>query len=172
MNWADFVRSHMAVLAGIDFFTVEGAHLPVQSDVLSIVLEQLPQPDEQTSWRDLIDFRDDDRSRPQLLALRRWMRKMATGQFKRAEIIEELEYLYYEYEHHMELQRMKINKGVLETLVTITAEIAEDLVKIKWSHLAKLPFFISHRKIDLLEAERIAPGRELAYIGSVRQRLM
>jgi hypothetical protein len=23
MNWADFIRSHMAVLAGIDFFTVE-----------------------------------------------------------------------------------------------------------------------------------------------------
>jgi hypothetical protein len=23
MNWAEFIRSHMAVLAGIDFFTVE-----------------------------------------------------------------------------------------------------------------------------------------------------
>jgi hypothetical protein len=23
MNWADFIRSHMAVIAGIDFFTVE-----------------------------------------------------------------------------------------------------------------------------------------------------
>jgi hypothetical protein len=23
MNWADFIRSHMAVLAGIDFFTIE-----------------------------------------------------------------------------------------------------------------------------------------------------
>jgi putative transposase len=23
MNWADFIRSHMSVLAGIDFFTVE-----------------------------------------------------------------------------------------------------------------------------------------------------
>jgi putative transposase len=23
INWADFIRSHMAVLAGIDFFTVE-----------------------------------------------------------------------------------------------------------------------------------------------------
>ena len=27
MNWAGFIRSHMAVLAGIDFFTVESAHL-------------------------------------------------------------------------------------------------------------------------------------------------
>lgn len=142
----------------------------VESDVISIVLERLPEPDEQTPWQDLIDFRREEKTRAQSLALRRWIRKMASGEFKQAEIIEELEYLYYEYEHYMQIQQMKINKGALETLVTVTAEIAEDLVKIKWGNLAKVPFVVKQRKIDLLEAERNAPGREIAYLATTRRR--
>lgn len=67
---------------------------PVQTDVVNITLEQLAEPDGQTPWQDLIEFRNDDNSRQQQLALRRWMRKMASGDFKQFEIAEELEYLY------------------------------------------------------------------------------
>jgi hypothetical protein len=143
---------------------------PVLTEVVNITLEQLAEPDEQTPWQDLIEFRNDDNSRQQQLALRRWMRKMASGNFKQLEIAEELEYLYHEYERHMALHRIKINKGTLETIFTLAGEVAENLVKIKWGQLVKLCFVSKHRKIDLLEAEANAPGREVAYIANTRSR--
>jgi hypothetical protein len=64
----------------------------------------------------------------------------------------------------MHLHQMKTKTGVLEIVVTTGAEIAEDLVKFRWGKLAKAPFTITHKKIDLLQAEMKAPGREIAYV--------
>ena len=64
---------------------------------------------------------------------------------------------------------MKVSKGILETVITLAGETVEDLVKFRWGKLAKLPFLVSSRKIELLEAELKAPGREVAYISSARK---
>jgi hypothetical protein len=69
------------------------------------------------------------------------------------------------------LQDMKIRKGTFETIVTVAAEVVEDLVKIKWGKLASLLFVLKNRKIALLEAERSAPGREIAYVVQARKAL-
>ena len=89
---------------------------------------------------------------------------MLKKELRTIEIEQELEWLLQEYEAHMLLHKMKISRGLFETVITGAAEFAEDLVKVKWSKLAQSLFAISHRKIELLEAERNAPGRELAYV--------
>jgi hypothetical protein len=71
----------------------------------------------------------------------------------------------------MALQDMKIRKGTFETIVTVAAEVVEDLVQIKWGKLASLLFVLKNRKIALLEAERSAPGREIAYVVQARKAL-
>ena len=83
---------------------------------------------------------------------------------------EEIEVLLDEYEEHMKLHLMKVNKGATESLVTVAGKVAEDLVKVKWGELAKLPFILKERKISLLEAEAKAPNRELAFISMARSR--
>ena len=70
---------------------------------------------------------------------------------------------------HMRSHELKFKRGVLEIVVTIAAEIAEDLVKIRLGELSRLPFTLSHRKIDLLEAELKARGREIAYVVHARK---
>ena len=83
---------------------------------------------------------------------------------------EEIEVLLDEYEEHMKLRRIKVNKGAAETLLTVAGKVAEDFVKLKWGELAKLPFILKERRISLLEAELKAPHRELAFLSMARSR--
>jgi hypothetical protein len=74
------------------------------------------------------------------------------------------------YERALKLEKMKRDTGVVETVVTTTAEIAESLVKARWSNIAKKLFEVRHKQIDLMKAEMAAPGREVAYIVKARER--
>jgi hypothetical protein len=65
---------------------------------------------------------------------------------------------------------MKVTTGALETIVTAAGEALENIAKLKFGALTKSVFSVRHRKIQLLEAERQAPGRELAYIVKARER--
>jgi hypothetical protein len=140
--------------------------------VLEVIIKSMPIPDDETAWQDIIEFRKDPESMKRLRALRVWVRKFAkdTTATSLTEIKEEIEVLLDEYEEHMKLHRMKVNKGATETLLTVAGKVAEDLVKLKWGELVKLPFILRERKISLLEAEAKAPNRELAFISMARSR--
>ena len=64
---------------------------------------------------------------------------------------------------------MKVEYSLVETIVTTSAEIIEDMAKFRLGKLAKLPFAFKHERIALLEAEQKAPGREIAYISAARR---
>ena len=137
-------------------------------DVHHVIINAMPQPSETTSLERILDFRRDAEAKRKLLALRRWMAGMAKVDSSPRELMDELEWLLDEYETHMRVHKMRIRKGVFQTVVTGAAEIAEDFVKIRWGKLAKLAFAVSATKIELLEAELKAPGREIAYIAHAR----
>jgi hypothetical protein len=137
--------------------------------VVHVVLSSLPTPDDSTPWETIIEFRNDPDSRRKLVALRRWMRALAKESRPSNEIVEELEYLISEFEEHMRLHRMRINKSGLETVLTVGAEVLENLARLKFGKLVKIPFALRERKLALLEAERSAPGREIAYIVKARE---
>jgi hypothetical protein len=140
--------------------------------VLEVVLKSMPIPDNQTPWQDIIEFRSDPESQKRLRRLRVWTRKFAkaTTATSLAEMKQEIEVLLDDYEEHMKLHRMKVNKGTTQTLVTVAGKVAEDFVKLKWGELAKLSFILRERRISLLEAELKAPKRELAFISMARSR--
>lgn len=142
---------------------------PLRSgDVHRVTINAMPEPDDSTSLEKLLEFRADVEARGKMLALRRWISGIMKCTNTPSEIAEEIEWLLHTYEEYMNIHRMKINRGVLETIITGAAEIAEDLVKVRWGKLAKMPFSVSSRKIELLEAELKAPGREIAYIAHAR----
>lgn len=62
------------------------------------------------------------------------------------------------------MHELRVTRGVMEVLVTTAAEVAEDIVKMKWGKVAKAQFEWSRNKIALYDAEQTAPGREVAYI--------
>jgi hypothetical protein len=135
-----------------------------KSDVVGIALNALPIPNDSTPWEQVIEYRSDPDSQARFLDLRNWMSEVARGQLSLFEVEEKLEYLISQYQRHMKLHRMKTTAGSFETIIVSTAEVLEDLVKFKWSKIAKMLFSFRQRQIALLEGELYSPGNEVAYI--------
>jgi hypothetical protein len=141
----------------------------LRGDVVTVVLDVMPIPDDSTSWEQILEFRQDKDSRSKLIALRRWMRGVAKDSRSSTEIAEELEYLLHQYEGHMRLHRMKINAGTLESIATATGDIPHELLKLKLSSLVKPLCILGTRRVQLLEAELSCPGQEVAYVSKARR---
>jgi len=136
--------------------------------VIRVIMHEVPEPSEETSWEQIIEFRNTPETEARMAGLRRWMSEIATKGLESSRMADELQYLLHEYEQYMRVQKMKILKGPLETILTVSGEIAESLAKVQWGRLGKLPFVIRQRRIQLLEAELSAPGREIGWLTDVR----
>jgi hypothetical protein len=144
-------------------------HHAGKTDVLQIVVDNLPTPNESTPWEQIIEYRSDPDSRSRFLALRHWMSEVARAQLTPAEVEEKLVYLVDQYQKHMKLHRMKTNVCTFETIVTTGAEVLGDLVSFKWGKAAQALFSLKKRQVALLEGELTAPGNEVAYIVKARE---
>jgi hypothetical protein len=138
-------------------------------EVARIVLNELPIPDESTSWEQIIEYRGDPDSQAKFFSLRNWMNEVARAKLTPIEVEQKLEYLISQYHRHMELHKMKTNAGALEVIVVSSAEFLEDLVKFKWGKIAKGLFTLKQRRIALMEGELTAPGSEVAYVIKARE---
>jgi len=65
---------------------------------------------------------------------------------------------------------MKTSHSFIDVFIVTPIEVLEDIVKFKWSDLLKGGLSARKRKIELLEAEIKAPGRECAYVFDARKR--
>lgn len=144
------------------------------SDVANLVLRSLPVPDELTPWEAILDFRRDEETRMQLSRLGRWsrdaVRRLVKSEVTHEELNDEHRSMIESYTEHMRVHRLKTSSSTMETLITFVAEVAENIVHLKFSGLAKTIFQLKHQRIALMEAELKAPGRELAYIVSAHER--
>lgn len=138
--------------------------------VLEVIIPKLPIPSETTSWEEIIEFRSDPDSQSKFLAMRDWMNEVARNKLSKIEIEQKAEYLIDQFQQHMKLHKMKTQPGIFQTAIVSGTEIIEDLVKLKWSKLAKKLFSFRKKKIELLEAELKATGRELAYVIKAQSR--
>jgi hypothetical protein len=141
-----------------------------REEVIDVVLNSFPEPDDSTSWEQILDFRSDPESRAKFLGLRSWIIDMSHGAFSQHETRDKLEWALHQYSDHLNLHRIKANTGILRTLIVGGAEAIESVLKFKLKNAAELMFSARSRRLSLLEAESNAPGRELAYIYSARRR--
>lgn len=139
-----------------------------KSNVTQVVISNLPLPNNETPWEQIIDYRNDPDNQKNLLNLRRWIRKISTETISPKEIEEEIEWLISEFENNMKIHKMKANTETLEVIVKTPFEFIENLVKLKFSKIPEPLFAFKKRQINLLEAEQNAPGREMAYIIKAR----
>lgn len=138
--------------------------------VARIILRQLPQPNDSTPWEAIIDFRRDSEARGKFLGLKKWMNDVTRTDASTAEKEDQLAWLLHEYEQHLQMHRIKYRRSIFESLVIASAGIIENTLKLRFSEAAKALFSLRHRSGILLEAEKTAPGRELAYIAHARSR--
>lgn len=171
------ISTQLRILDKIDAYPILSQIVPqvplpqdTKCDVIDVVLQALPLPDDSVPWEQIVEYRSDPESHHKFLALRHWMSDVARAALTPAEVEEKLEYLISEYQRHMELHHMKTNNSTLETLFSASAEIIGGLLSTKWSKVAQVLFSLKRRRVALLESELTAPGREVAYIVKARER--
>lgn len=138
-------------------------------DVMRVLLKGIPEPSSEVSLEQIVRFRQDSGSKNKMVAFRKWARTMVAGKTSEKELVQELDWLTHEYSEYMRIHEMKVRKSAIEVFVTTAAEAAENLVKVRWGKLARLLFSVQHTRMELLELELKAPGREIAYVVEARK---
>jgi hypothetical protein len=140
------------------------SHSENRIDVVNLVLENIPLPNENTPWEDIFEFKRNPDNKGRLAGLRYWINKAVNSGFTAPEIRDELEFFLYQYRKSLEIHKIKYQTGILKTIVVGSAEILESVVKLKFSNIAKGLFSAQQSKAELLNAELTSPGHELSYI--------
>lgn len=135
-----------------------------KSDIVQIVINALPVPDDSTPWEQIREFREEPDSQAKFLDLRNWMNEVTRLAHTPIEVEQKLEYLMSQYQRRMELHKIKTNTGTMETIIVTGAEFLEGLVRLQFSKTARALFSLKHRRIALIEGELTSPGSEVAYV--------
>ncbi len=136
--------------------------------VLSVAFGAMPVPDETCAWDDILHFKTELHDKQ--WAFRRFLQDLATKQRKEPEISDQIEWMVNEYSKAMEIHRLKASNSFVDVFLIPTLELIEDIVKLNWSKIAKGTLSVKKRKVELLEAEMKASGRECAYVFDARKR--
>lgn len=139
------------------------------SDVLQLVIANMPIPDVDTSLGRILDFKREKANDVHLRGLRLWMHKAASSKEPHNVLEEELEYLLTLYSECMRLHEIKQSRTRLQAIVITGAEWLENIANRQFSKAAKAIFSINEAKIALAQAELTSPGREVAYMYSAHR---
>jgi hypothetical protein len=144
--------------------------LKYEHPVWKVVLNEMPRLDTRAPWEDVLEFRTEERTQHLIRSLRRWVRKVVSEKWTENELEDEVRELVYEYERHLRLSRMSSGREAFEFLITGSAELIEDIVKLRFGRLAKFATAAMQRHVKLMQTEAAAPGRELALIPQLKRR--
>lgn len=128
--------------------------------VIRLLVNKLPIPDDITPLDEVLDFKNDNQNRRRYLGLISWLNKISKTDLN----IKEIEDLTLEFENRMKLEKQKYDLTKLEVIIALPFQIAEKLIKIKWGEIPKTLFQIKKDKMSLLINETVANGKEMAYI--------
>jgi hypothetical protein len=136
--------------------------------VADIVTRLFPAPDDSCAWQDLFDFKSEMLDK--LWHFRRFIHTLVTKSQTEAEIRDDIEWTVNEYTKAMALHHIKSAQSFVDVFVISPLDLIENLVKLNWSKIAKGALQVRRRKVELMEAEMKAPGRECAYVFDARKR--
>lgn len=134
------------------------------TDVVAVTLHALPAVSPVVGLEDIVDFVRDPVMVEQRGRLHRWLTRLATTKITPNELADELTELVGSYRGHMQAARLAYGTTWLEVVVTVPAEIAENLTRFRFGKAASALFALRRARAKLLEAELSTPGREVAYL--------
>jgi len=140
-----------------------------KASVLSVIINQFPITIEELSTERLIELKSDEDASLKLCRLRNWAVEVSNTKLSEKEINQKLGYLLSEYKTQLDLHKIKYDLGVIETFVTTSLEVLENIVKLNLSKAAKVFFDLKRKELTLLEAEEKFIGKEVAYMQLIEQ---
>jgi hypothetical protein len=135
---------------------------------LRVALHQLPTPSETCAWQDIIEFKATLLDKQ--WSFRRFLATLGAKKQSESEIRDDIEWTLNEYRKAMKIHHIKSRQSFVDVFVVAPLELIEDLVRFKWSKIAKGLLSVKKREVELLEAEMKAPGNECAYLFAAREK--
>lgn len=133
-------------------------------DVIQVVLDRVPMPDDMTPWQSIIEFRNDPDARGHLHGLRNWIAETGRLKLTPSETAEKLEWLIYQQEQHLKRHKINARFKTLGGVFVAAAEFAEDLIKFRFGKIAEGTATVLSHKANLLQAELNGPAKEVSYL--------
>lgn len=146
------------------YYNFSDNELFASSTVLSVIFKKFPIVTDDFGFEKLIEFKGDPDTRLKLSRLKEWVLEISKKNYTEKEIEQKIDYLVQEYAKQLDFHKLKYTLGSIESIVTITLEVLENLVKLNFSKAAKVLFDLKRQELALLEAEQKMIGRELAFI--------
>lgn len=135
-----------------------------KNQVIQFVLNDIPEPNNSTSWEQIIEYRSDLDVKNKYLALMNWVNKVSNSNMKLSEIKDEYDYLYNDYMQQFKLHKMKYNNSKLEVILNATVNFIANISTGNYTTSIKDLFQFNVKNAQLLQEEAKLPGKELAYI--------
>lgn len=143
---------------------------PNKHDVLKFAVV-IPVPDEQASWQQIIECRNDPDSQGGFYELKEWMSDIARGALAEAEAQRKLEFLLDQYRRVLQRHKMGINWTKLEAYIVTTANESHTFPHLQKGQSTSPLFAVEHRKLALLEGEPTLPGSVVAFVAQAKSML-
>lgn len=132
--------------------------------VLSIILEQFPDPRPDLPLEDIVSFKRDPETQYKYKKLWDWIRKFGDVNQNKHELEEEIDSLLIDYRHHLGQLTNKIDTDRRKVWVSMPGDVIEDLVKFRWGKALGRVFQLKLERIAAYEEEMKLPGNEIAYV--------
>lgn len=145
-------------------------HPDTRTDLLHVILKQMPLPDKETPWEAIFDWRRDEDAQTQYRRLIAAIGTAAEKGTHPSEFRDEIATRLDDYRSAMAIHHSKMQTSRLEVFFITSLEILEDVFHARFGGAAKKLLSIGRAETDLLENELKIPGREFAYIASVNAR--
>lgn len=152
------------------YYDVGSSEIYTSSTVLSVLFKKFPSINDNIELERLIDFKSDPDTQLKLARLKDWVLEISRKNYSEKEIEQKIDYLLLEYTKQLEFHKLKYKLGSIETVVTISLEVLENLVKLSFSKAAKVFFDLTKKNLNLLEAESKFTGKELALIYKLNEK--
>lgn len=131
---------------------------------INAVVEKFPIIDDEISWEELFEYKEDPEAKRKLRALRLFANDLSKSEYNFYEVEEKLNHLMNEYENQIKLHKLKIKYYKYDVLLTSTLGIIENAIKLNFTEIGKNHLSLKKEKVDLLLSERNIVGNEIAYI--------
>lgn len=141
-----------------------------QTSVSRVVLEKIPMPSDGVSFERILDFRRDEDARGYLAGLRFWMAKASRLETPSNELSEELDWLKYKHAERLTKHKIESQQSFVSGLFLNSFDIAEKILKVKWSEAAKVAISTVGRKPKPLIFDIDSEAGELNFLIQVENR--
>jgi hypothetical protein len=138
-----------------------------KTKVINIIINKLPNIDDSISLSQLIEIKNDGDFKLKYFAFRDFINTLSASNLSIKEIDEKIEFLLMDYQKQLDIHNAKYQVTTLETIFVSSAEIIENLIKLKFGQVAKNLISIKNKEVQLLEAESKLPGKEIAILHEI-----